>query len=110
VSLLSSTPTNHSVSNVTDNLEWLRFIATIVTPFAVFGLGVLSISRREIIKTLDGKINELRTDFDMHRKECDQGARAILIQMAEYPRREELHAAVSDLKADFRAVQRDRNR
>jgi hypothetical protein len=98
------------VSNVTDNLEWLRFIATIVTPFAVFGLGVLSISRREIIKTLDGKINELRTDFDAHRKECDQGARAILIQMAEYPRREELQAAVSDLKSDFRAAQRDHNR
>jgi hypothetical protein len=98
------------VSNVTDNLEWLRFIATIVTPFVVFGLGVLSISRREILKTLDTKINELRNDFDIHRKECDQGGRAILIQMAEYPRREELQAAVSDLKADFRAAQRDHNR
>lgn len=98
------------MSNVIDNLEWLRFIATIVTPFIVFGLGVLSISRREILKNMDNKINELRTDFDLHRKECDQGARAILIQMAEYPRREELQAAVSDLKADFRATQRDRNR
>jgi hypothetical protein len=48
------------VSNVTDTLEWLRFIATIITPFAVLGLGGLSLSRREVLKTMDGKINELR--------------------------------------------------
>lgn len=98
------------MSNVTDTLEWLRFIATIITPFAVLGLGGLSLSRREVLKTMDGKINDLRDDFDTHRKECDQGARAILIQMAEYPRREELQAAVRDLKADFRVAQRDHNR
>jgi hypothetical protein len=98
------------VSNVADNLEWLRFIATIITPFVVFGLGVLSISRREILKALDTKINELRDDFDIHRKECDQGARAILIQMAEYPRREELQAAVRDIKDDFRQARKDSNR
>jgi hypothetical protein len=98
------------VNNVTDNLEWLRFIATIITPFVVFGLGILSISRKEILKTLDTKINELRDDFDAHRKECDQGARAILIQMAEYPRREELQAAVRDIKADFREARKESNR
>jgi hypothetical protein len=98
------------VNNVTDSLEWLKFIASIITPFVVFGLGILSISRREILKTLDTKINELRNDFDIHRKECDQGARAILIQMAEYPRREELQAAVRDIKADFRESRKESNR
>jgi hypothetical protein len=98
------------VNNVTDTLEWLKFIASIITPFVVFGLGILSISRREILKTLDTKINDLRNDFDIHRKECDQGARAILIQMAEYPRREELQAAVRDIKADFRESRKESNR
>jgi hypothetical protein len=48
-----------------ETFEWARFIATIVTPFAVFWLGVMVFNRRTTMENIDKKISEIRKEILM---------------------------------------------
>lgn len=88
--------------SVPDVLEWARFLASIVTPFAVFWLGVMVFNRRATMENIDKKISDIRKEIADGRTECREDIQAMMQQMAEYPRRNELNEAVKDLRADIR--------
>jgi hypothetical protein len=85
-----------------ETFEWARFVATIVTPFAVFWLGVLVYNRRASMDNIDKKISEIRKEILEGRNECREDIQAMVQQMAEYPRRNELNEAIRELRADIR--------
>jgi hypothetical protein len=89
-----------------ETFEWARFIATLVTPFAVFWLGVLVYNRRTTMENIDAKISEIRKEISEGRNECREDIQAMVQQMAEYPRRNELNEAIKELRTDIREVRR----
>jgi hypothetical protein len=88
--------------DIHETFEWARFIATIVTPFAVFWLGVMVFNRRATVENIDKKISDIRKEISEGRTECREDIQAMMQQMAEYPRRNELNEAVKELRADIR--------
>jgi hypothetical protein len=88
--------------DIHETFEWARFIATIVTPFAVFWLGVMVFNRRATVDNIDKKISDIRKEISEGRTECREDIQAMMQQMAEYPRRNELNEAVKELRADIR--------
>lgn len=72
------------VDNWAAVLEWARFLATIVTPFAVFWLGALSIKRKEIVTGIDKKLEEMRKEIADNRQECREDTAALTAQLASF--------------------------
>jgi hypothetical protein len=88
-----------------ETLEFVRFAATIVTPFAVFWLGVMVANRKATIDEIKTRLSEMQKDVSGGRTECREDIQAMMQQMAEYPRRSELHDAIRDLRQDIRSGQ-----
>jgi hypothetical protein len=71
-------------------LEWLKLLSSIVTPLAIFWLGVVVFNRRATVEGIDKKISDIRKEIGEGRTECREDIQAMVQQMAEYPRRNEL--------------------
>jgi hypothetical protein len=85
-----------------DALEWLKLISSIVTPLAIFWLGIVVFNRRATVEGIDKKISDIRKEISEGRTECREDIQAMVQQMAEYPRRNELNEAIRELRQDIR--------
>jgi hypothetical protein len=85
-------------------LEWLKLISSIITPLAIFWLGVVVFNRRATVEGIDKKISDIRKEISEGRTECREDIQAMVQQLAEYPRRNELNEAVKELRDDIREV------
>lgn len=97
-----------------DILEWMRFGATIITPFAVMGLGfwisARAASRKTLMETIERKIEALSTKLDRGREECREDIQAMVAQVSafqqevakNYPVRRELEDGLSGIREDIR--------
>jgi cell shape-determining protein MreC len=83
-------------------LEWLKLLSSIVTPLAIFWLGIVVFNRRATVEGIDKKISDIRKEISEGRTECREDIQAMVQQMAEYPRRNELNEAIKELRADIR--------
>jgi hypothetical protein len=83
-------------------LEWLKLISSIVTPLAIFWLGIVVFNRRATVEGIDKKISDIRKEISEGRSECREDIQAMVQQMAEYPRRNELNEAIRELRQDIR--------
>jgi hypothetical protein len=83
-------------------LEWLKLISSIVTPLAIFWLGIVVFNRRATVEGIDKKISDIRKEIAEGRTECREDIQAMVQQMAEYPRRNELNEAIRELRQDIR--------
>jgi hypothetical protein len=88
--------------NLPDALEWLKLISSIVTPSAIFWLGIVVFNRRATVEGIDKKISDIRKEISEGRTECREDIQAMVQQMAEYPRRNELNEAIRELRQDIR--------
>jgi hypothetical protein len=80
-------------------LEWLKLLSSIVTPLAIFWLGIVVFNRRATVEGIDKKISDIRKEIAEGRTECREDIQAMVQQMAEYPRRNELNEAIRELRA-----------
>jgi hypothetical protein len=83
-------------------LEWLKLISSIVTPLAIFWLGIVVFNRRATVEGIDKKISDIRKEISEGRSECREDIQAMVQQMAEYPRRNEFNEAIRELRQDIR--------
>jgi hypothetical protein len=83
-------------------LEWLKLVSSIVTPLAIFWLGIVVFNRRATVEGIDKKISDIRKEISEGRTECREDIQAMVQQMAEYPRRNELNEAIKELRQDIR--------
>jgi hypothetical protein len=83
-------------------LEWLKLISSTVTPLAIFWLGIVVFNRRATVEGIDKKISDIRKEISEGRTECREDIQAMVQQMAEYPRRNELNEAIRELRQDIR--------
>lgn len=95
-------------------LEWLRFGATIATPFAVLGLGAWisarAASRKTLMEQIDKKIEALTKQVADGNEECRGDIRAIVVQVSafqrevaeRYPLRQQVEKALDALRDDMR--------
>jgi hypothetical protein len=83
-------------------LEWLKLLSSIVTPLAIFWLGIVVFNRRATVEGIDKKISDIRKEISEGRTECREDIQAMVQQMAEYPRRNELNEAIRELRQDIR--------
>jgi uncharacterized coiled-coil DUF342 family protein len=60
------------------------------------------------MENIDKKISEIRKEISEGRNECREDIQAMVQQMAEYPRRNELNEAVRDLRQDIREGRKSR--
>jgi hypothetical protein len=90
------------VSPQPEALEWLKLVSSIVTPLAIFWLGIVVFNRRATVEGIDKKISDIRKEISEGRTECREDIQAMVQQMAEYPRRNELNEAIKELRADIR--------
>jgi cell shape-determining protein MreC len=90
------------VSPQPEALEWLKLLSSIVTPLAIFWLGIVVFNRRATVEGIDKKISDIRKEISEGRTECREDIQAMVQQMAEYPRRNELNEAIKELRADIR--------
>jgi uncharacterized coiled-coil DUF342 family protein len=58
------------------------------------------------MENIDAKISEIRKEISEGRNECREDIQAMVQQMAEYPRRNELNEAIKELRDDIREVRR----
>jgi hypothetical protein len=90
------------VSPQPEALEWLKLVSSIVTPLAIFWLGIVVFNRRATVEGIDKKISDIRKEISEGRTECREDIQAMVQQMAEYPRRNELNEAIRELRQDIR--------
>lgn len=95
-------------------LEWLRFAATIATPFAVMGLGfwisARAASRKALMEQIDKKIEAMAKQIADGNEECRSDIRAIVVQVSafqrevaeRYPLRQQVETALAALRDDMR--------
>jgi hypothetical protein len=83
-------------------LEWLKLLSSIVTPLGIFWLGIVVFNRRATVEGIDKKISDIRKEIAEGRTECREDIQAMVQQMAEYPRRNELNEAIRELRQDIR--------
>jgi hypothetical protein len=96
------------VSPQPEALEWLKLVSSIVTPLAIFWLGIVVFNRRATVEGIDKKISDIRKEISEGRTECREDIQAMVQQMAEYPRRNELNEAIRELRQDIREVRKPR--
>lgn len=57
---------------------------------------------------IDKKISDIRKEISEGRTECREDIQAMVQQMAEYPRRNELNEAIKELRQDIREARKPR--
>lgn len=97
-----------SPQNLPDALEWLKLVSSIITPLAIFWFGIIAFNRRSTVENIDKKISEIRKEIAEGRSECREDIQAMVQQMAEYPRRNELNEAIRELRQDIREGRKPR--
>lgn len=100
-----------------ESLEWVRFAATIITPFAVLWLGILFASRRKLREAADEKLEDLTEKLErlsgqinMGREECREDINALRAQLAgfqrdvaeRYPPRREYEDGLKGIREEIR--------
>jgi peptidoglycan hydrolase CwlO-like protein len=71
---------------ISDTLEWLRFAATIITPFAVVALTIFVASRNRKREALTEKMDELLEKIEENEKNCRDDIRAVAVQAQAFQR------------------------
>jgi hypothetical protein len=100
-----------------DLLRIFSLCVTFATPFMVAWVMLVAKDRRRAIddkldgiqkaiddnmSNVDRQLRDIRLEALEGRKECSQDIRGIITQMREYPRRDELHTAIGDLRQEAR--------
>lgn len=101
----------------TETLEWLRFLATIVTPFALLWLSIVVASRKKLREAADQKLNDitakmerLSAQVEHGREECREDIQAVVAQVASfqrdvaerYPPRREFEEGLRSIREEIR--------
>lgn len=104
---------------IPETLELIRFVATIITPFAVVGLTVFVASRNKKREALTEKMDELLEKIEENEKNCRDDINAVAVQArafqqdiykyqeviaSKYPPRAEITEAIRDLRNEIRQM------
>lgn len=93
---------------------WVMAVSSVLSPFILLLINKSTENRRKLMEGIDGQIKSLKGDLESVRREviggrdeCREDIQAVLSQLAEYPRRNEVDGKVRDAREEvFRYINR----